>query len=71
MYQCKLGTRVTLYVRAEAADQGETAFRYVQEGNVSVFYWIDRNFGYALSSADIAKDELLKVANDAYRQLNP
>lgn len=71
MYQCKLGTRVTLYVRAEAVDQGETAFRYVQEGNVSVFYWIDRNFGYALSSADIAKDELLKVANDAYRQLNP
>ncbi len=71
MYQCKLGTRLTLYVRAEAPDQGETAFRYVREGNVGVFYWIDRNFGYALSSADIAKDDLLKVANDAYRQLNP
>jgi len=71
MYQSKLGTRVTLYVRAESADQGATAFRYVQEGNVGVFYWIDRNFGYALSSADIARDELLKLANDAYRQLNP
>ncbi|MDH4192501.1 MAG: anti-sigma factor, partial [Betaproteobacteria bacterium] len=71
MYQCKRGTRITLYIRAEGADQGQTAFRYVREGNVSVFYWIDRSFGYALSSADIAKDELLKVADAAYRQLNP
>lgn len=71
MYQCKQGTRVTLYLRTGVRDQNETAFRYAREGNVGVFYWIDRSFGYALSSADIGKDDLLKVANAAYAQLNP
>ena len=71
MYQCKQGTRVTLYLRTGVRDQNETAFRYAREGNVGVFYWIDRNFGYALSSADIGRDDLLKVANAAYAQLNP
>ena len=71
MYQCKQGTRVTLYVRTEAASNRETAFRYSEEGKVRVFYWIDRKLGYALSSADISKDDLFKVANAVYRQLNP
>jgi anti-sigma factor RsiW len=71
MYQCKQGTRVTLYVRTEAANNQETAFRYSEEGKVRVFYWIDRKLGYALSSADISKDDLFKVANAVYRQLNP
>ena len=71
MYQCKAGTRVTLYVRTDATNNRETAFRYQTEGNVKVFYWIDRRFGYALSSADIPKDNLLKVADAVYRQINP
>ena len=71
MYQCKQGTRVTLYVRTGVADQKETAFRYSDEGNVRVFYWIDRTYGYAVSSGDIGKDVLYKVANAAYAQLNP
>lgn len=71
MYQREQGTRVTLYVRTEALNNRETAFRYAQEGNVRVFYWVDRKLGYALSSADISKDDLLKVANAVYRQLNP
>lgn len=71
MYQCKQGTRVTLYVRTDAVGNRETAFRYSTEGNVKVFYWIDRKLGYALSSADIGKDDLLKVANVVYKQLNP
>ena len=71
MYQCKQGTRVTLYVRTEAANNRETAFRYAEEGKVRVFYWIDRKLGYALSSADISKDDLSKVANAVYQQLNP
>lgn len=71
MYQCKQGTRVTLYVRTDGAGTRETAFRYSAEGNVKVFYWIDRKLGYALSSADIGKDDLLKVANAVYQQLNP
>ena len=71
MYQCKQGTRVTLYVRTNSPNNRETAFRYDSEGNVRVFYWIDRRLGYALSSADISKETLLKVANAAYQQLNP
>jgi anti-sigma factor RsiW len=71
MYQCKKGTRVTLYVRANAPGNQETAFRYAAEGNVKVFYWIDRKLGYALSSADVSTDDLHKVANAVYQQLNP
>ena len=71
MYQSAQGKRVTLYVRTEAPDQRETAFRYSREGSVRVFYWIDRKFGYALSSADLDRDELLRLANVVYRQLNP
>jgi anti-sigma factor RsiW len=71
MYQSKQGTRITLYVRANAPGNNETAFRYAAEGSVKVFYWIDRKLGYALSSADVGTDDLLKVANAVYQQLNP
>ena len=71
MFQCKGGTRITLYMRTEVPGPDETAFRYSQEGNVKVFYWIDRSFGYALSSADIDKEMLLSVANSVYQQFNP
>ena len=71
MYQGGKGQRVTLYVRTERRDHGETAFRFAREGGVSVFYWIDRKFGYALSSSDLDRAELLHLANLVYRQLNP
>ncbi len=71
MYQTEKGRRITLYVRTEATENRETAFRFSAEGNVKVFYWIDRKLGYALSSADIDRDDLLKVANAVYQQLNP
>lgn len=71
MYQRNQGTRITLYVRTEATNNRETAFRYAKEGQVQVFYWVDRKLGYALSSADISKDDLFKVANAVYQQLNP
>ncbi len=71
MYQTEKGRRITLYVRTEAAENRETAFRYASEGNVKVFYWIDRKLGYALSSADLGRDDLIKVANAVYQQLNP
>jgi len=71
MYQCNRGTRVTLYVRSDMGSNRSTAFRYAREGNVGVFYWVDTKIGYALSSADISKEDLLNVANAAYQQLNP
>jgi anti-sigma factor RsiW len=71
MYQCNRGTRVTLYVRSDMSTSRSTAFRYAREGTVGVFYWVDGKSGYALSSADISKEDLLNVANAAYQQLNP
>jgi len=71
MYQCNRGTRVTLYVRSDMGANRSTAFRYAREGNVGVFYWVDSKLGYAVSSADISKEDLLNVANAAYQQLNP
>lgn len=71
MYQNAQGRRITLYVRTEAAENRETAFRFAAEGNVKVFYWIDRKLGYALSSTDLSREDLLAVADAVYRQLNP
>jgi anti-sigma factor RsiW len=71
MYQSSNGRRLTMYVRAEASKNRETAFRYAREGNVGVFYWIDRDSGYALASADLSREELLRVATLVYKQLEP
>ena len=70
MYQDAKGQRLTLYVRADADTARETAFRFAQEKNIGVFYWVDQKLGYALSG-DIEKKELLRVAHAVYRQLNP
>jgi anti-sigma factor RsiW len=58
-------------VRTERRGDSDTAFRNAREENVSVCYWIHRKFGYALSSADIGRRDLLKVANTVYRQVSP
>lgn len=68
MYHDAGGQRLTLYVSTENTSRRDTAFRFAQEGAVSVFYWIDGEFGYALS-AGIPKDELAKVATAVYDQL--
>ena len=70
MYQDPQGQRLTLYVRSNRDHNSETAFRFAQDGNVRVFYWIDRGLGLALSG-EIEKEELLRVATAVYQQLNP
>jgi RNA polymerase sigma factor (sigma-70 family) len=71
MYQCSRGRRITLYLQPEPARHDQTAFRFAREANVSVFYWVDRDLAYALSSVDVGREELLNVASSVYRQLNP
>lgn len=71
MYQTEKGRRLTLYVRAEGTPHRETAFRYARENSVGVFYWIDRDCGYALASSDLSREELLRVATMVYKQLEP
>ena len=68
MYEDGGGKRLTLYVAKERAGRQETAFRYTQEKDLSVFYWIDGQLGYALS-ANLPKQELGKIAGAVYAQL--
>jgi len=68
MYQDPTGKRLTLYVTRPHKGDEITAFRFAQEGRVSVFYWIDRDCGYAISG-DIDKATLARIANTVYKQL--
>jgi len=70
MFQDGRGTRLTLYVSAQKGDPRSTAFRFSQEDKVAVFYWIDGNYGYALSG-EMSRADLLQVATLVYKQLNP
>ncbi|HEX7557583.1 MAG TPA: anti-sigma factor, partial [Usitatibacter sp.] len=70
MYQEATGKRLTLYVTRPHKGETVTAFRFAQEGPVSVFYWIDRDCGYALSG-DIDKPALARIATSVYKQLEP
>ena len=66
MYRDAAGRRLTLYVSNE--NVGQTAFRYVREGPINVFYWVDGSFGYAIS-AEADREALQAVATEVYRQL--
>ncbi len=68
MYQDAGGRRLTLYVRAQGADGGDTAFRYERSQGVGVFYWVDGAFGYALSG-EADRSRLLEVAKRIYQQI--
>lgn len=69
MYGTGRGQRLTLYVTREAST-GETAFRYMEDDKVRVFYWVEGKLGYALSG-EVSREELLRVAEEVYRQLTP
>jgi anti-sigma factor RsiW len=68
MYQDARQRRVTLYVRRDASGNRETAFHQAKEDGVEVFYWVDQNFGYALSG-QISHPEIKQLAMLAYRQM--
>lgn len=73
MYHDATGQRLTLYVTREVpktSDKAETAFRFGQDGPVNVFYWVDKNFGYAISGGSDRR-ELMRVSQEVYRQLAP
>ena len=68
MYQDAQQRRLTVYVTGKTHKDPVTAFRYVQEGPVSVFYWVDADCGYAISG-EIERTELARIANVIYKQL--
>lgn len=69
MYENDAGTRLSLFLAA-GGSSNDTAFRFVEEDGVSVFYWRDEGLGYALS-AELPREQLLAICNEIYTQLYP
>ncbi|MCX7205065.1 MAG: anti-sigma factor [Proteobacteria bacterium] len=69
MYHDASGQRLTLYVTQEIPSQTKatSAFQFGQDGPVNVFYWVDKNMGYAISSGS-AQPDLLRVAKVVHQQ---
>jgi anti-sigma factor RsiW len=68
MYESAAGARLTLTVKHAIAPQADTAFKILEKDGASVFYWIDQQFGYALSG-DVDKARLLAIAQSVEGQL--
>jgi anti-sigma factor RsiW len=58
--------RVTVYLRKPETD-APTTFRYVQQGEIGLFYWVEPGAGYALVGP-LPKERLLAIAQSIYRQ---
>ncbi|MCF8178572.1 MAG: anti-sigma factor [Sulfuritalea sp.] len=67
MYENAAHNRLTLYVRPDAQHDGVTAFRHAREKNIDVFYWVDGDFGYALSG-NTGREDMLRLATLVYQQ---
>ncbi len=67
MYEDTSGNRVSVYVARESAAH-ETGFRFVQEGGTRSVFWLEQNYGCAVTGT-VADSTLSGLADDAYRQL--
>jgi anti-sigma factor RsiW len=68
MYRDAKGERVTLCISRRKVNSNTTAFKLYQDGSVKVFYWVDGDFGYAVSGG-IDRKVLLELSHDVYAQL--
>jgi anti-sigma factor RsiW len=68
MYENLKGQRVVLYMCHSDKPGRQTAFRFSQHEAVSVFYWLDGPFSYALA-AEIERSDLLSLAEAVYHQV--
>ncbi|PZW45108.1 anti-sigma factor RsiW [Humitalea rosea] len=71
MYQDDAGARLTVYLRADRAAGGETAFRFTDDAaqGIAGFWWVEQGFGYAVLGQGISRPSLLGVAAAVQRQL--
>ena len=67
MYEDKDGNRVSLYVAPNAIPR-DTGFRFVQEGSTRAVFWMERDYGCAVTGS-VADARLPTIADDAYKQL--
>lgn len=68
MYHDARGERITLCISHRKVSADTTAFKLYQDGSVNVFYWVDGDFGYAVSGG-IDRKTLLELSHDVYAQL--
>lgn len=68
MYESADGERLTLIVRRAGANAGDTRFQVLEQSGNSVFYWVDRDYGYALSGS-MGKNRMMEVARAVDAQL--
>ena len=69
MYEDRQGQRITMYVRGMAEPTPETAFRFAEQGLVNTFYWVEGDWGYALSG-ELARAQLLQIAHATHSRLS-
>ena len=80
MFQNSAGERITLYLgamsepaatsptQAGLSERRETAFSFSTDGPVPGFYWVDRDFGYALAGP-LPREKLMLLARSVHQQL--
>jgi anti-sigma factor RsiW len=77
MYRDQAGHRLTLYVSngdatpatmTPSTSAATTGFRYLREGQVSTFTWVDGAFRYAITAAS-DRPTLERVSEEVWRQL--
>ena len=59
---------MTLCISHRKVNSNTTAFKLYQDGPVNVFYWVDGDYGYAVSGG-IDRKVLLQLSHDVYAQL--
>ena len=70
MYQNAQGKRITVFLRAMAKPTAETGFRIVDHNGTSTFYWVDRDWGYALTG-ELPRAQMLQAAKLLYQRYAP
>ncbi|MFJ2993706.1 anti-sigma factor family protein [Pandoraea sp. NPDC087047] len=68
MYRNDAGERITVCISPAGIDGQPAAFRFYEDGPVSVFYWVDKTFGYAISGG-IDRETLMGLSQAVYAQL--
>jgi len=67
MYENDAKRRLTLFVGTPKAGQ-ESAFSFVQQGDISMFYWIEGSLAYALIGR-LDRDQLMGLTKTVYREM--
>ena len=66
MYEEASGERIVLYLCENESKRLSTSFRFDKHENISVFYWFDGPFSFALAG-EMDRSRLLRLAEIVYK----